>query len=86
MAERHGNSMSVRTANLSQAFDSTGNGVMSGQVNVWRETRNGVPEGTGYRWRNPDAAREQEVAGQVAAAQAEAKRRARLAKRARRRG
>jgi hypothetical protein len=85
MAERHGNSMSVRTANVSQAFDSTGNGVMAGQVNVWRETRNGVPAGTDWvpgARQAADAAREQEVTDQVAAARTLAEKRVRAGIRA----
>jgi len=77
MAERHGNSISIRASNLSQGYDTTGNGVTTSAAKQWRESSNGRPEGIGYQWRNQDAGREREVADQVAAAQAEAKRRAR---------
>jgi hypothetical protein len=40
-----------------------------------REVRNGVPVSPAYRWRDGDAARDAEVAAQLAAIRAEARRR-----------
>jgi hypothetical protein len=66
---------------VTAAYDTTGNGLAESRhiPLKWRPVSNGRPEGTGYRWRDRDAARGEDVAAEAAAIRAEALRRAGLA-------
>jgi hypothetical protein len=78
MARQHGTA--IQATSVTAAYDTTGNGQAEsrGIPLKWRAAFNGRPEGTGYRWRDRDAARGAEVAAEVAAIRAEALRRAGL--------
>jgi hypothetical protein len=79
MAERHSRFLSIRPSGLTGGYATTGNRIADGSAPfAWRETRNGVPEGASWVPGAADAVRDAEVADQVAAARAEALRRAGL--------
>jgi hypothetical protein len=79
MAERHGGAPRIRATGMTAVYDTYGDGVGVTCTHKWSVPRNGMPEMRNYlaERRAADSAREAGVAALVAAARAEAVKRAR---------
>ena len=76
MTERHGDHLALRTAPVVSAPGSRCSTKGDDYDLAWREARNGLPEPVERIWREGEAERDEWVAEMVAAAKAEAVRRA----------